>query len=89
MHTPWDEREKTVYFKLWPQSTYGTEKYQASPNLSLIQPASCVGTVTSQGMFGIRTGNNDMVTRLCNLFLELHMAENLAGKVGPELFFSF
>lgn len=78
---------KPLYFKLWPKSTYGTERYWAPPDLSLILSAGCVVTVTSQGMFGIRTGNSDMVTRLCNLFLELHMAENLAGKMEPNKFF--
>lgn len=59
---------------------------QAPPDHSLILTASCVVTVTSQGKLGIRTGNSDMMTRLCSPFLDLHMADSLAGKKRPKMF---
>lgn len=55
------------------------------PHIIPYSPASCVLTVISQGMFGIRTGNSDMVTGLCNLFLQLHRAETLTGEMGPKM----
>lgn len=65
---------------MWDWEISGSPKSFPHPN------ASCVVTVASQGKFGIRTGNSDNMTRLCNPFLDLHMAENLAGKMRPKMF---
>lgn len=81
--------KKHVYFRLWPKSTNGAERYQAPSNHSLTLLASCVVSVTSQGKFGIRTGNSDMMARLCDPSQSCTWQRTWQVKMGPKLSVEF